>query len=119
MRSESEAFRTMYRELDEIRAAVEALVTALVDAARAPQPEPAAEYLTTAAAATVASVGEATIRRWVREGRIRGYRAGRVLRVRRDDLDRLLATGRRSTVSNDESPEELALRAVSGPRFRR
>lgn len=47
---------------DRIRAAVEALVTALVDAARAPQPEPAAEYLTTAAAATVASVGEATIR---------------------------------------------------------
>ena len=65
-----------------IRAAVEALVTALVDAARAPQPAPAAEYLTTTDAATVASVNEGTIRRWVRAGKLRGYRAGRVLRVR-------------------------------------
>jgi len=98
-----------------IRAAVEALVTALVDAARAPQPAPAAEYLSTTDAATVASVNEGTIRRWVRAGKLRGYRAGRVLRVRRDELDRMLATGRRVTskASNDESPEELALRAVS------
>lgn len=51
----------------------------------------------------------------MREGKIRGYRAGRVLRVRRDELDQMLETGRRVTraASNDESPEELAMRAVS------
>lgn len=92
-----------------IRAAVEALVSALVDAARAPTPEPVAEYLSTVAAATVASVNEGTIRRWVRAGKLRGYRAGRVLRVRRDELDQMLATGRRSS-ANDESPEEMAKR---------
>lgn len=59
-----------------IRAAVEALVTALVDAARAPQPAPAAEYLTTTDAATVASVNEGTIRRWVRAGKLRGHCGG-------------------------------------------
>ena len=36
-------------------------------------------------------------------------------RVRRDELDRMLATGRRVTraASNDESPEELAMRAIA------
>lgn len=60
-------------------------------------------------------VNEGTIRRWVRAGKLRGYRAGRVLRVRRDELDRMLATGRHapSKASNDESPEELAMRAIA------
>ena len=70
----------------------------------------AVEALVTTDAATVASVNEGTIRRWVRAGKLRGYRAGRVLRVRRDELDRMLATGRRP--SNDESPEEMASRAI-------
>ena len=75
----------------------------------------AVEALVTTDAATVASVNEGTIRRWVRAGKLRGYRAGRVLRVRRDELDRMLATGRRapSKASNDESPEELAMRAIA------
>lgn len=97
-----------------IAAAIAPLVEVIIDSIATPAPTPA-EYLTTAGAATVAAVNEATIRRWVREGKIRGYRAGRVLRVRRDELDQMLETGRRVTraASNDESPEELAMRAVS------
>lgn len=101
-----------------ITAAIAPLVDVLVDSLAPSPPAPPAEYLTTAAAATVASVSEGTIRRWVRDGKIRGYRAGRVLRVRRDELDQMLATGRRSTVSNDESPEEMAVRAIANRKVR-
>lgn len=68
-------------------------------------------YLPTAAAAEVAGVAEGTIRRWVRENRIPGHRAGRVLRVRASDVHRLLASGT-CTPKNDTSlsPEELARR---------
>lgn len=100
-----------------IAAALAPLVDVLVDRLASQQPAPPAEYLTTSAAATVASVNEGTIRRWVRDGKIRGYRAGRVLRVRRDELDQMLATGRRSS-ANDESPEEMAVRAIANRRMR-
>lgn len=64
-----------------------------------------AEYLTVAQAATVARVARGTIRRWVREGRIAEYRAGRVVRVRRDELDRLMRGQRRA---NGLTPEQQA-----------
>jgi len=51
---------------------------------------PMPELLTTRAAATVAGVAQGTIRRWIREGRLVGHRAGRVVRVQRSELDRLL-----------------------------
>jgi excisionase family DNA binding protein len=69
------------------------------------------EYLTTRAAAHFAGVAMGTIRRWVREGRLPEHRAGRVVRVRRADLERLLADGRRKVVT--ATPEELARRAFS------
>jgi excisionase family DNA binding protein len=46
-----------------------------------------------ARAAEVAKVNPATVRKWVEEGRLGRYRAGRELRVKRSELDRLLATG--------------------------
>lgn len=89
-----------------IRAAVEALVSALVEAARAPQPDPPAEYLTTAGAAQLASVTPETVRRWVRDQKLRGYRSGRFVRVKRADLEQLLK-GDRAALSS-MTPEQRA-----------
>lgn len=66
------------------------------------------EYLSTRAAAEVAGVAVGTIRRWIREGKLDEQRAGRMVRVRRDDLDRLLRDGGRKQVA--VSPEQLARR---------
>lgn len=69
------------------------------------------EYLSIDAAAQIASVAEGTIRRWIREERVAGYRAGRVLRVKRTDLDALLRVGVRARRPAAQlSPEELAAR---------
>jgi len=46
------------------------------------------QWLSTKEAAQYLGVGEATIQRWVREGRLKAYRFGqRVLRIRRSDLE--------------------------------
>ena len=60
------------------------------------------EFLSTPAAAQVADVAQGTIRRWVREGRLEAHRAGRVVRVRRADLERVLRDGGKPT--SDASP---------------
>src|SRR4051794_28140235 len=67
------------------------------------------EYLSTANAAAHAQVAAGTIRRWIRERRLIGYRAGRQVRVRREDLDKLLLSGP-SVNANQLTPEQLAQR---------
>lgn len=66
------------------------------------------EYLSTAGAAALAGVAPGTIRRWIKEGRLTGHRAGRVLRVRRCELMALLESDQRPI--SEASPEELARR---------
>jgi excisionase family DNA binding protein len=66
------------------------------------------EYLSTDAAAQLAGVHADTVRRWIREGKLEEHRAGRLVRVRRSDVERLLREGRRRR--DDASPEELAVR---------
>ncbi len=69
---------------------------------------PADEYLTTDAAAKIANVIPGTIRRWVKNGKLREQRAGRVIRVSRADLTRMMNSGR---ARNDSSnPEAIARR---------
>ncbi len=80
----------------------------LADAARVD------EFLSTRAAARFADVATGTIRRWIREGRLVGHRAGRVVRVRRADLESLLREGRRKTP--ELTPEQRALRDFGDPR---
>lgn len=65
-------------------------------------------HLSTRAAAKHAGVAMGTIRRWIRDGKLRELRAGRHLRVRRVDVDALLAGERDGP---DASPEELARQA--------
>jgi excisionase family DNA binding protein len=67
------------------------------------------EFLSTAKAAAHAQVAAGTIRRWIRERRLVGYRAGRQVRVRREDLDKLLRSGP-SVNANQLTPEQLARR---------
>lgn len=64
------------------------------------------EFLSTAAAAQVADVAPGTVRRWIKDGKLCRYQAGRELRVSRADLEKLLREG---SASNDElTPEEMA-----------
>lgn len=64
------------------------------------------EYLSVARAAAVADVAPGTVRRWIREGRLVGHHAGRVLRVRRTDLEALLRGGGRR--DRELTAEQLA-----------
>ena len=66
------------------------------------------EYLSTFAAAEVAKVAPGTIRRWVKSGRLREHRAGRLMRIRRTDLERLLREGRPR--NDSATPEQIARR---------
>jgi excisionase family DNA binding protein len=67
------------------------------------------EYLSPREAGDTARVAPGTVRRWIREGRLVGHRAGRGLRVRRSDLEVLLKRPR-SMIVTTESPEALAAR---------
>lgn len=85
-----------------IRSIVREEIRSAIDEARG------AEYLSTQDAAELARVAEGTIRRWIREGRLSGQRAGRCMRILRTDLENLLRSG--GTAANDLSPEEMARR---------
>lgn len=94
----------MTSTLDEaLRAAVREAVREELLALQAVQPPaPAAppthtpsaasrEYVSTAEAAQIAGVRPATVRAWIRQGHLRGLRAGRLVRVRLDELRAYLA----------------------------
>jgi len=67
------------------------------------------DYLSTARAAELADVAPNTIRRWVHDGKLTRHKAGRVIRISRNELERLLRDG----ASNDElTPEEHAAKAL-------
>jgi excisionase family DNA binding protein len=70
---------------------------------------PRDEYLSPRVAGAVAQVAPGTVRRWVREGKLAGHHAGRVLRVRRADLEALLRRPRVISADHVE-PEALARR---------
>jgi excisionase family DNA binding protein len=68
------------------------------------------EFLTVSEAATVAHVGESTIRAWIREGRLRAGQPGRMVRIRRADLTALMTTSRDEARPAD--PEVQAARIL-------
>jgi excisionase family DNA binding protein len=80
-------------ETRELRELLRELVTdpRLRDRAAGGTGEP--RYLNPSEAARMAGVQVQTIQRWVRAGRLRGHSAGRVLRIRLDDLQAFLARG--------------------------
>lgn len=88
-----ESVRQVVRE--EIRAA---LKEALGDVGRALAPRDDG-YLSVEKAAEFAEVHADTIRGWVKAGRLPEHRAGRELRIRRDELHRFL-----DVAANDDRP---------------
>jgi excisionase family DNA binding protein len=72
------------------------------------KPVTAGDYVSVVEAANIASVQGQTIRAWIRSGRLTEYKAGRVLRVRRSELETFLAAAPRPATASDLSPEDLA-----------
>lgn len=92
--SAAEQLWTLLRDLvrEEVRAAL----------AEQRRPAPAPTYLTVRDAAGCAGVAPTTIRRWIQEGSVPGYGAGRGLRVRCDDLEAYLDSRRGSGTGSVE-----------------
>lgn len=94
---------------DPVRDALLALVDERVSLALSKLTRPANdELLTTVEAAQIAKVTPATVRRWVRDRRLQRHGPGQV-RVRREDLERLIATGRSDAKM---TPQERARKRV-------
>lgn len=91
-----EESRSLVRE--ELRAAL-AEVTPRNDQSPA---DPAAEFLPVPGAARTAAVHERTIRRWISEGHLTAYRAGRVYRIRRRELEDYLARAPREACTTTD-----------------
>ena len=72
------------------------------------QPAAAGDFVSVCEAARIASVSPQAIRAWMRAGRLTGYKAGRVLRVRRGELENFLAACPSPAPTTHASPEELA-----------
>lgn len=66
-----------------------------------------ASWVPTAQLAKAYTIGQGTIRRWIREGKIDAMQVGRSLRVNRASFERVLAMPR-PAVEKTPSPEELA-----------
>lgn len=98
-------------------AALVAAITLLVRAALGRTSEPSTTtgasepWLTTAEGARHASVSEETLREWITLGMLPAGRCGRVLRVRRSDIDVLLLERGRVTLAEGEAAGEPTGRA--------
>lgn len=91
---------------DLVREVVREEVRAALDEQRPEEAEPAPDreprYLTAREAARIASVRPETVRGWVARGELPDHRAGRLLRVRLDQLQAYLARARRPRGGMDE-----------------
>lgn len=77
-----------------LRAELPAAVRAVVGTGKAAQAPADTEYVSASRAAEIAGVRPAAIRSWVDSGELRGHHAGRLLRIRLDDLHAYLARQR-------------------------
>jgi len=68
------------------------------------------EFMTVAQAAAFAGVSRATVRKWIKAGRLARYGDDRIVRLKKSDLADLLEHGRRDAPrrGSRKSPEELA-----------
>jgi excisionase family DNA binding protein len=73
---------------------------------------PTDAWLTPAAAAEYAAVSEDTLRAWISSGQLRAGRVGRVIRIRRSDVDALLAG---QDASLNASAPKRAVEQDAGP----
>ena len=95
----------------QLRALIAPLVAAEVKRQLAEATAPA-EFMSAQEAAEFARVSDGCVRRWIREGKLVGHRAGRVLRVKREDLENLMRGGGRGD-DEDLTPEQEARRDLA------
>src|SRR5438128_6506439 len=87
--------------------------------AQAPAPSPPAgnhRYLSVAEAARMAGVRPPTVRSWIDRGHLPGHRAGRLFRVRLDQLEEFLANGpvdKQNRIDLDQRAEQIVLRRAT------
>lgn len=101
--------RAVADEMADLRRAIDALKASIQ--ANAPAAAPL-EYASADEAAAIAGVRPQTVRRWIGRGLLRGHRAGRLLRVRVDELRTFLATN--AARPTDPPDDELLARRLFG-----
>jgi excisionase family DNA binding protein len=74
---------------------------------------PPGEFLSTTQAGAIAGVRPATVRAWIQQGHLREHRAGRLVRVKLDELRAFLAratTGRAEVIDLDSRARDILAR---------
>lgn len=95
--------------MSDLERMIEAIVDRRLEERLAELRAPSSEYLSVAEAAALARVTPGTIRRWVRAGELTRHEAGSRVRIRRDELERLLAC-EVVPIEKNLTPEERARR---------
>lgn len=73
-------------------------------------------YVSTAEAAKMIGVSVCTVQAWVRQNRLRAYKAGRVLRIRVDDLEAFISRAPRGELIDlDAAARRIMLRGERRP----
>jgi excisionase family DNA binding protein len=73
-------------------------------------------YVSSAEAARMIGVSLCTVQAWVRQNRLRAYKAGRLLRIRVDDLEAFISRAPRGEVIDlDEAARRIMLRGGRRP----
>ena len=73
-----------------VREEVRGALAEMLDKPAVTSSDAAAEYLSIEEAASIARLHHSTLREWIKDGSLKAYRAGRVYRIRRADLDQRL-----------------------------
>jgi excisionase family DNA binding protein len=107
--SVDEVLRCILRE--ELRPLREQLAALASAAERRPVND--GEFVSVKGAAAIASVSSGTVRGWISSRRLPAYRAGRLLRVRRDDLTALLSASP-AAPTEPATANEQAVRILAG-----
>jgi excisionase family DNA binding protein len=100
---------------DALRHIVESAVDSAFQRHLGEKPAAAGDYLSVAKAAQIAAVSPQAIRTWIRAGKLKQYNAGRVIRVRRTELEALLASpsAHAGPAPRELTPEEEAHRFIA------
>jgi excisionase family DNA binding protein len=100
---------------DELNALFEEKIKPLLERHGPPTPAEVPVFISTADAARRIGVTVATVQSWVRENRLRGHRAGRLLRIKVDDIHEFM---NRATPPEDVDIDAVARRIMSRRRRR-